>query len=187
MRCMLEQDCLSWRCWSKSWTLEQEFHIFKTFWKYAVPGKPDWNGNCNFILLNLKCCYGSSPSPAVPSQSKARLSQSSIDHIQSPSVITFNLSPTSSKGVALTCISVFSPLFEAQSPDLCVCPAFSALTLSLAFHWPLLKSSTLSPLTLIWSSCELHQYERTLICFLSKPGLPSALFWPLFKNSSNMC
>lgn len=39
-------------------------------------------------------------------------------HIQS-SVITFNLSLTSSKGAALTCVSFFS-LFEAQPPNLCV-------------------------------------------------------------------
>lgn len=113
-------------------------------------------------------------------------SKSCIDHIQS-SVIAFNLSLTSSKGIALTCISVFSLLSEAQSPDLCVCPAFNTLNLSLASHWPLLKSWTLNLLTLIWSSFQLHQYERAPICSLSKLGLPSALFWPLFKNWSNTC
>lgn len=78
--------------------------------------------------------------------SQKPLSKSCIDHIQS-SVIAFNLSLTSSKGIALTCISVFSFLSEAQSPDLCVCPAFSTLNLSLAFHWPFLKSWTLTLLT----------------------------------------
>lgn len=59
------------------------------------------------------------------------LRNSCIDSYSIP-VITFNLSLTSSKGVALTCISDLYPLFEAQPSDLCVCPAFSALTLSLA-------------------------------------------------------
>ena len=50
-------------------------------------------------------------------------------HIHSQ-VTTFNLSLTSFKGVALTCVSVFYLLFEVEPPDLCVCPVFNALTFS---------------------------------------------------------
>lgn len=75
----------------------------------------------------------------------------------------------------------------AQPTEPCVCPAFIGLTLSLASHWPLLKSWTLNPLSLIWSYFQLHQYERALICSLSKLGLRSVLVWPLFKNLSNIC
>lgn len=60
----------------------------------------------------------------------------------------FNILVTSSHTAALTCISAFFVLlFQPWTRDLCVCPAFSALTLWLTFHWPLLKSWTLNPVT----------------------------------------
>lgn len=111
---------------------------------------------------------------------KSTPSESSIDLYSIPEHNDLRL--TSSKGVALTWVS-----FVAQPVEFCVCPAFIGLTSSLAFHWPLLKSWTLNPLTPFWSSFQLLQYERALICYLSKPGPPSVLVWPLFKNLSNTC
>lgn len=105
-----------------------------------------------------------------------------------------NVSPQSDllyrRGRSDMCRGLLAFCLRPQSRDLWVCPAFSASTLSLAFSWPPYfhkKAEPSAPLTLIWSSCQLHQYERALICFLTKLGLPSTLYWPLFKDLSNEC
>lgn len=87
-----------------------------------------------------------------------------------------------------TTSSTFSPLlFAAPPPAPCACSVFRDLTLSLTFPWPLFKGWTFSPLTPVKSSFQLHLYEVTPISCLSKLGLPSVPFRPLFITLSITC
>lgn len=101
------------------------------------PGESDWSGNCNFLRLNFTYC--------------CQKQWSSIDYTQSLSVILFNLSLTSSNGIALTYNSVFLPF--------CLRPSLWPST------DPFKKLSTQPFDTYLKVlSC---QYKRALICLLT--------------------